>query len=348
MINGLKLVRGTLTVAGCVFLLCACSTARRVESPSQITQKSLAPAENAPAPRPVEFAWKTRPAGQVAPGYEIDLFNPTDEQMNGKFRIPFSGILELPYGIRVNTAGLSENSLKEKINSAYSNFYQTNPNLRISVVDKKFWIDVRGLVKKPGQYLVRSDSSLDEVIAQAEGLQEIPAQDPAPRYFRIEQMGASALIKVSDYYAGAYSGTELVNPRWQGGEVIFVQADPAAPQERSVNYVQTLGQVRAPGEYPYRPDADFYYYLVKAGGPTDRANLDKIEIVRWDGALRRSFFFSLEEPEDQNQLPAIQGGDLLIVHADNASALEKRTRIVSDIATIITGIATVIVLAIAL
>lgn len=277
---------------------------------------------------------------QVAPGYEIELTSASDEKLNGRYRIPFDGRLELPYGIIVQTNGLAENQLNQKIIGAYSDFFKAQPTMEIAIVDKMYYVDVRGLVKKPGQYLVRHDSSLDEVLAQAGGLNEPSTTAPElmAHYVRIQQGDNSATIKLSEYFAGVQG----LDPAWQGGETFFFLSErrdePAAVKQ---NYVQVLGQVRSPGDYPFSPEKDILDYIVRAGGPTDRANLDNVEVLRMDGQEKQSVVFDLQRANDGDLLPQLKGGDILVIHAENPSPLEKKTRLAAEFSTIITSIAAI-------
>ncbi len=288
--------------------------------------------------------FKLRNDAEVAPGYEIELSSSQDEKLNGKFRIEFDGSLKLPYDTVVQTSGLTSKQLKEKVLAAYAKFYQSIPTMDVAVSERMYWVDVRGMVTKPGKYLVKADASVDELLSQAGGILSPPPPAVGPRYVRIQQLGTTTqVINLGDYY----SGVPFSDPKWQGGDVVFVQRDrgEAVPVEDSLKYVKVLGQVATPGEAPFQEGADFYHYLVKAGGPTERAALYKVEIVRMEGGTRVSKFFSAE---DEEILPSVQGGDVIIVHADNTTGFEKRTRAIAEIAGIITSFATVVILAVTL
>jgi protein involved in polysaccharide export with SLBB domain len=128
----------------------------------------------------------------------------------------------------------------------------------------------------------------------------------------------------------------------QGGETVFFQSERPRGATPGRDYVQVLGQVRSPGDYPYTPGADFYEYLIRAGGPTDRADLHNVTLVRNIGDRQREAVnFALDESD---QIPAIQGGDTLLLHADNPSPLEKKSRVIGGFASILSTIATVVLL----
>jgi protein involved in polysaccharide export with SLBB domain len=112
----------------------------------------------------------------------------------------------------------------------------------------------------------------------------------------------------------------------------------------SRNYIQFLGEVRQPGEYPFKNDSDFFDYLIKAGGPTERADMNNIALLRNNGDQREMLNFDITKAD---KIPALNPGDTLIVHSDSPSALEKDTRVVGGFAGIISALATVVVLILA-
>ena len=113
-----------------------------------------------------------RPRNQIAPGFEIKVTNLEDENLNGKYRVDFDGVVKLPYDVRIQTTGLTKAKLQERVAAAYRGFYKSDPGIEVRIVEKKYWVEVRGLVDKPGKYLVRQKTSLDELIGMADGLQK--------------------------------------------------------------------------------------------------------------------------------------------------------------------------------
>jgi protein involved in polysaccharide export with SLBB domain len=345
MLPGTKALKFIVASIAVPLLFAGCSTTgpvvRTLETVSDVGTEAEAQRARAEA-----FSWRGRPENQVAPGYEVELSSAADEKLNGRYRVSFAGDLDLPYGVTIRAAGLTEQQLKREIGRAYTEYFRTEPNVLINISDKKYWVDVRGLVAKPGTYLVRRDSSLDEVIAQANsGDTQGERAVGGIRYARITQGGRSLLINMADYYAGMQN----VAPRWQGGETVFLQSaggEDAASGSPTV--VQIIGEVRSPGEYQYTPAMDAVDYLVRAGGPSERAALHNVEILRREGAQKKSISFSLVQNDPRIEMPRLRAGDILVVHADNPSEAERYRRAVAEVSSIITGFATVIILALTL
>lgn len=302
-------------------------------SPSALQSVSAAPAAAEAAPP----QWRKRNEAELAPGFEVDIVSPADSSVSGTYRIEPDGALRLPYKVRVDAAGQTAGGLREALVRAYRPFIK-NPAFTVTPRTKAYWVDVQGLVSKPGPVLVKSDSSLDEIIAGAGGLQQTNEHEPQAQYVRVVQGGANGIFKLRDHFAGTLIGL----PAWQGGEKIVFQSEGGGSGAGKVSrsYINLLGQVARPGEYPYE-HGDFVRYLIAAGGPTDRADLDNISLVRASGDAVGTMSFTFHEPRE---LPELQPGDTVIVQADNPSPIEKRSRVIGGYMSILTSIATVVLL----
>ena len=334
-------LRNVLVVIALVSVLSGCGRQRapQLQPPAPMAQSSK-PLD----PLNVDLQSK-RPKDHVAPGFEVQITSAEDERLNGTFRIAFNGNLKLPYDIVIDTKGLGEKELREKIALAYRNFFQGEPTLQIAIATREYWIEVAGLVQKPGQYLVKEDSTIDEVLALAGGV-TVAADNTVntPQYVRIERDGKAVVIKLSDYYAGELRFRGV----WHGGESIFVQRDRGGAGTLTgvePNYVKILGEVRHPGEYIARDNADFYQYLIRAGGPTDRAALRAVSIIRGTESGNQLYSFNAENRED---LPKIYGGDVILVNADNPTEAEDNVQFAGSVAAVISSLATIIILAVTL
>lgn len=288
----------------------------------------------------------------VAPGYLIQLVALDDEKLNGSFRVNFNGMLKLPYGVNIQTSSLSEKELSASIGNAYKKYFKAEPDLQVSVIERDLWVDVRGLVKKSGKFLVKEDTSLDEVLAKAGGLQRDTLSNSLAQYVRINQSGAdTAVVNMEDYYAGASYNL----PIWQGGDTVFAQTRASTQQndgraqlgniEQVEQFIQLAGQVKHPGRFAYKSGQDFFYYLVQAGGPTEKADLNRLMIVREEMGQKQTIKANLE---DLSTLPDIQPGDLLLLNGDVRDSSEKNLTIFTSLSQVVTSIASVVVLAFAI
>jgi protein involved in polysaccharide export with SLBB domain len=275
---------------------------------------------------------KPRDTNEIAPGFEIKLSTNEDPHLNGTFRTEFDGRVKLPYNVVLATEGLTLERLKAKVVEAYAKYFKTPPDIRVSISEERYWIDVRGLVEKPGRFLMKKGSSLDEALGLAGGLQK----NGNVAYVKIQQGKNSTTIKLSDYYSGS---PEDRIPPWRGGDIVFFQTDrgasPVIGGEMEKTYIQFIGEVKTPGEYRFVDNADFYYYMVKAGGPTDRANMNEVRIVRNTIEGKKIIDFDLDNIKE---MPPIQPGDILFLQPDKQTAFERKLPIISGIVGVLSTV----------
>lgn len=294
----------------------------------------------APSLAAVMYNPPSRLENEIAPGYLITLRSNQDSNLSGEFRISEQGFLDLPYNVRVTAMNTSVAELRSLVRDAYRPFFRGTPDVEIAVKERKVWVRAQGLVTKPGSFLIDATSGLDQVIAEAGGLKTGADGISGARFAKITGDSGEAVVRLSDFYGGK---TNLVSS-WRGGESVFFQNDvqPRIGEPSfDAKYIHVLGQVRAPGEYAFKDQANFFYYLVQAGGPTDRANTDKILLVRSNEAGKglTSSRLSLSDLEDA---PALHGGDVLFVQADNLSDIQKDASVLGSIGGFLGSIATTV------
>jgi hypothetical protein len=199
------------------------------------------------------------------------------------------------------------------------------------LTQRKLWVDVRGLVKKPGKYLILSDAGIDEILAQVEGFLPNANVDAV----RIDRGEETISVPLGSYFV---SGQTLSLPRWVGGERLFFHSSLERSQFYDENQnsksIEILGEVRKPGYVPYRQGADFLYYYSAAEGSTALANLGKIEIIR--NSIPHSESITVDFAE-KNSIPPLSPGDMVVVHADRPSALERSAPVLTAIASVLSA-----------
>lgn len=333
----------------CIFMagLTACSTSR---SPYAWHDVDGPKSGQASKTSQVLESWGDKPEGPnvgdpaIAPGFLLALSSPTDSKLNGEYRVDFDGNLSLPFDITVNTTGMTLLQLKKRLNELYRPYFKTSPDVDLRAKERRFWVDVRGLVEKPDRYLVEPEASLDFLIGLAGG----PSKLEPPLYVRIEKGPKVFIFNLNEYYSHGSDHPQILG--WIGGETVFFQKQIAGMvRERSSTApyrlpVYMLGEVRKPGEYTLNPDSDFLDSLVQAGGFTERADLDNIEIIRRAGGRKRVYSFAWSELQSA---PTPLQGDVVFVHADSTSKVERRTLLLTTIISALASIVTSAVLVLA-
>lgn len=280
----------------------------------------------------------------LAPGFLIRLGHQEDRDLNGSFRINFDGRIELPYNVMIRAQGLTMDEFRQKVLEAYKPFFKSGIRLTVELVEKAYYVELRGLIAKPGKYRVKSDTSLDEVIATGGGFPGANgqnSQDTAPHFVKITRGETVKMVNLEDYYK---SGNGRDTGAWRGGEVLFFQKESAtATDPNSItigNQIQVLGELKRPGEFGYREGADVYFYMAESGGPTRDTDFGRVQIYRGQPGHRVMMEFELEEPE---KVPPIRPGDILVFRSDMPTKFQKSIATGANIGTIITAIALLII-----
>jgi polysaccharide export outer membrane protein len=324
--------------------LTGCGTTRPMFS----SQDSIVPSARAAAStEQIVSTWGVKPNASAAtknpeilPGYLLTMSYAEDSKLNGEFRVELNGDLVLPYDITINTSGLTLSELKKKLTDLYRPYFKTSSEIQLNVKEKHIWLDVRGLVDKPGLYLVEPGSSLDYVIGLAGGL----SKEPIPLYVRIQKGSKAFTFDLSQYYNQGGNSTQILG--WLGGEVLFFQKEsaPIAGESAYQKPIYMLGEVRRPGEYAFNSGTDYVDAMVQAGGFTERANPEHIEVIRQIDGKRSVANFSWG---DFQNAPALQQGDIVMVFSDRTTKVEKRTSMFVGILSAIAAIVTTTILILA-
>jgi protein involved in polysaccharide export with SLBB domain len=299
--------------------------------------------------------WLNKGTNIIASGNKIKIESGQDAKITGEYQVDSSGRLALPYGVTISASSKSISTLRSDLARAYRE-YLVNPVITASIVSSDVYVSVKGLVAKPGNVLVSSTATIDEVIANAGGLLTGKGDTPLAKYATITQGSLSHTIHLSDYYQASAGTSEVqsntedygsITPRWSGIESVFFQSEfkgSGRKKGSASSSIKLLGQVENPGEYPYISGADFFYYLIKAGGPTVNANLTNLVVLRPLSQGTKSVSFSLEEGSTP---PTLKPGDTIMVYPESPSSLEKQSRVVSGFGGVLSAIAAAILAAFA-
>lgn len=283
----------------------------------------------------VPQAFEVVDESKVAPGYSFHLSHPNDKELSGNFRVNFDGMLQLPYKIRINTKGLAINELINKVQQAYRPFFSSgSPGVNFSLHEKKYWVEVGGLVNKSGKYLVSQNTTFDELISLAQGISGEAKTD-----FLSAQITQGEKVFEVDLNLYYRSGDASRIPQWHGADIIFIKK-AGGKGSMSATMVKMLGEVRSPGEVPFIEGADLYYYLTKAGGQTNTVDVEKYEIVRTVEHEKISIVF---DPTKIDTVPVIQAGDVVTLYPFRETKTEKVLRNLSYLGTIIMATAILII-----
>lgn len=246
----------------------------------------------------------------MAPGHLFTMSHSSDNKLSGKFRADFNGILQLPYNVNVDVTNKTFAEVKETVLNSYRRFFQKGvESVNFTLTSKDYWVEVRGLVKKPGRYLVRPSDTLDLVVDAAGGVQG----DISVDYFTasLKQSTYEYQVLLNRYFESSDSVERI---RWLGGDSVFVaKLDSLAGASREIPFVTMLGGVIKPGKVLFQKDASLYYYIEKSGGMVQGLGYNECYVFRntKDGVKRINFSFN--KPET---IPVILPNDTVYMNSN--------------------------------
>ena len=268
----------------------------------------------------------------ISPGYLFALSHPSDAKLKGKYRVNFNGMLKLPYNVRIKADGLTFSNLRKIVRKAYKRYFQDGANkVSLNLISRSYYVELRGLVKKPGRYLVERNKSIDRVIDLAGGLKGDLKKDFLTAV--MNQRGRSSTISLNEYYENITFSKAFT---WTGGDSIFISVMNDDSIDKSMPMISVVGGVTKPGKVLYKKNKDLFYYINKSGGVSGGVRLDQAFIIRRTRKGLRKIEFDVT---DMTLLPAIRENDVILLSSNQETELDRILQRTSQIAGIFASIA---------
>lgn len=200
-------------------------------------------------------------------------------------------------------------------------------------------IYVFGQVNAPGRYRFTKDMHFLDILSAADG----PTKDADIHNIRITHRDKT-YSKVSKLNLSLYfeTGDESLLPNVTMGDTIYIPEKDKIWLDRSKeSTVRVLGAVNKPGRYVFDDNMTVLDLLAEAGGPSERAYLEKISIVNMSccqGQARTFDLVDFSKTANIYQLPVLRAGDTIYVPDRSESILEKARVGLEDILRLTTTI----------
>lgn len=214
---------------------------------------------------------------------------------DGRVALPLIGILQ--------AAGLSPDQLAAEIQRRLADGFFNNPQVRVEV-ERAMRVFVFGGVTNPGMYPLSRSMTLMEVLARAgyQGASEViivRSKNGGTAPALPDQEGAEVIrVNLREFEKELEKGHLSRNVLLADADTIYVpRFDP--------NRIYVSGQVRTPGAYSVPDKTTVYQALALAGGPTERASLGKVKIMRLVDGKQKTINAKLED--------LVRPGDTIVV-----------------------------------
>jgi polysaccharide export outer membrane protein len=265
-------------------------------------------------------------------GESVYMTVPDRPALNRQMKIAEDGTVAIPLVGKVQVEGLTAAEIRSKVWEALHELYPSISRDEITIEAMLSWaVYVSGEVAEPGRYTFGERPRLWQAIREAGGPTAVAALSDVRVVEDQSRGGGSRVIDVlSALERGSVDQLPLLN---EGDTVVIPSQDENYTGAFGVN---VYGAVVTPGVYRLTGRQDLASAILLAGGPTDRADLDEVRIVRPKEEGYETIEVNLKrylEKGDPSANPSLKAGDTVSVPNQNAMAYQIKSNI-----TVITSV----------
>lgn len=263
--------------------------------------------------------------------------------LNRELVVEEGGVVKLPVIGEVVVVGLTVQEIEKKLLDALRDYYPSVTKIRLTIREAvSQLIYINGQVGNPGKYNFHKSPSLWEAIREAGGPTPTASLDNV-RVVKDRAKGGQS--KVYNVLNALETGTLDQLPDLEAGDTVIV---PTIAEVYTGSFgVNVYGAVVKPGIYKLQSRQDLVSAVLTAGGSTQLAALERVNIIRsnTDGSISTTTvdFRSYLELGDPLGNPMLKPGDT--VHVPTKGRLKQLTE--ADL-TVVLGILTTTLSAVAL
>ena len=252
---------------------------------------------------------------RVGAGDHIYLSVPQRPDLNRQLAVGEDGNVNLPLVGNVNVRGLNKTEIETKLLQALREYYPSVNKVEVNISQAlSNVVFVAGEVRFPGKYSFPETSvNMWEAIREAGG----PSPTANLSSVRVVQDrsrgGQSQLI---DVQAAIENGTVQNLPILRPGDTVIV---PGAEELYTGSAgVNVTGAVIRPGNYRLTGRGDLVGVILLAGGPSDRANLSNVHLIRPDASGGKSETYKIDlnnflKKGKMESNPKLRAGDTVTI-----------------------------------
>jgi len=214
---------------------------------------------------------------RIRRGDRLELTVPQRGELDRELVVDADGRVNIPVVGAIRIEGLLLDEAEEAVLRAVRETYPSVQRIMLDLLadESRRAIYVHGAVLNPGKYEFVTNPTLWEAVREAGGATPEAALQTV-RIIRAEGEGRRTFLV--DLQTVIENGNFESLPTLRPGDTVIIP-------ERSVTYsgggaVRVIGGVVAPGPYSLTGDKSLIDAILAAGGPSDAANLKKVNIIR--------------------------------------------------------------------
>jgi polysaccharide biosynthesis/export protein len=207
---------------------------------------------------------------QLGPGDAVAIHVYGQPDMDATEYVADDGSIRVPLAGKVGVNGLSPAEASDRIEVALKDGkYLVDPHVTITVAQSRSQrVSVLGEVRTPGRYVIESNTTVFDVLAQAGG----ETQESAETIYILRPGEEGKVIQYSVALKGVTDGARgSLVPTLRGGDSVYV---PRAEQ------FYIYGEVQQPNMYKLEPGMTVMQAIARAGGMGAKGSRRRIEVSR--------------------------------------------------------------------
>ena len=216
------------------------------------------------------------------------------EDLTREVTVSADGYFSFPLIGRIKAGGLTVRELEKTIASLLDKDYIVNPQVTITVKEfKSKKVFILGEVTKPGAYYLSKNDTLLEVISKAGGV----TQDAGRQIVIVRPVAGTVAHQPASL---DNKNNQLIHVELQALLAGDVQKNIGV-QNNDTIYVpkasvfSVFGEVRKPGSYPLEKETSVLEAISIAGGPTENADTQKLELLRKEDGQQQKLILNIKQ-----------------------------------------------------
>lgn len=245
---------------------------------------------------------------RIKAGDDIEVIVYGHQELSRVITVSNQGTVDFPFMQSLPVDGLTLDEFREIIVNQLSRYLNAFPVVTLNYArSEKIRVNVMGMVRQPGMVDILPGSYLQGAIAEAGGLM------PGARANEVVLIRKDNGRSTSNQYnleKFLREGDLHQNPALSDGDMVLITGSqiPAT--------VMVFGEVRNPSVFTEFNGANIVSMIMRAGGPTQDANVKKIRYIVPSGAQPKEIVINLEkylDPANISSAPLVQAGDIIYV-----------------------------------
>ncbi len=264
-----------------------------------------------------------------APARQLDSTDTADltrDLSRTRIEVDRNGYIYLPNYGHINTKGKTPEKVKQIILDRLPRYLAQLKKVRVSITEKRHFIQALGHVKNPGSYVIPESSNVQEAVDKAGGA--LDGANMSRVMITRQSHDGSYEIKVN-LYQYTITGDPRLLPPLHARDTLFVPISssfgnikrtlmPWSPpseklEEDTKAKVRIFGAIHNPGIYELKDDMNIMDLIVEASGETDDADLSKILLIRNKEVEKVYNFEKFLNTEESKKIPKLQAGDTVYI-----------------------------------